>query len=98
MYYIIQENIFKEKNFNLLIDVLDRHKMDYEIVKWRPFADDIEFKTDRKDVFCFGSVNLTKATTKYNWHPGVYFNDGHDMEVYFSHYGTNMLNRSEERR
>lgn len=92
MYYIIQENIFKERNFNLLINVLDRHKMDYEIVKWRPFAEEIEFKTDRKDVFCFGCVNLTKVAHKYNWKPGVYFNDGHDMEVYFRHYGEHMLN------
>lgn len=30
MYYIIQENIFKERNFNILIDLFGRHKMDYD--------------------------------------------------------------------
>lgn len=92
MYYIVQENIFKERNFNVLIDILERHKLSYEIVKWKPFAEDIDFITDRKDVFCFGCVNLTRAATKYGWSPGVYFNEGHDMEVYMSHYEDHMLN------
>lgn len=92
MYYLVQENIFREGNFVNLIECLDRNKIEYEIIKWIPFSEDIKFDTDRKDVFIFGCVNMTKVAHKYNWVPGVYFNDKHDMENYFYKYGDHMLN------
>lgn len=92
MYYVIQENIFKETNFNVLVDIMERHKLEYEIIKWRPFSESIELLTDRKDIVCFGSVSLTKMAQKYNWKPGVFFNDAHDMETYMKAYGDYMLN------
>lgn len=92
MYYVVQENLFKETNFNILIDILERHNLEYEIIKWRPFADNIELLTDRKDIVCFGGVSLTKMAIKYDWKPGVFFNDLHDMETYMKAYGNYMLN------
>lgn len=92
MYYIVQENIFKEHHFDLLISTLEKAGLEYEIVKWRPFADDIEFKTNRTDVFCFGSVSMAKAAFKYNWTPGVFYDDSQDMELYLNKYGDYMLN------
>ena len=92
MYYVIQENLFKETNFNILIDILERHKLEYEVIKWRPFADEIELQTDRKDIVCFGGVSLIKMAMKYGWQPGVFFNEFHDMEVYMKAYGDHMLN------
>lgn len=92
MHYLIQENLFKETHFHVLIDILDRHKMSYEIIKFRPFSEDVEHHTVRKDIFVFGSVSLTNACKKYNWDPGVMYNDNHDMEVYMQKYGKHMLN------
>ena len=54
MYYIVQENVFKEENFYNLINTLERLELEYEIVKLLPFVDEFEFKTNRKDIFPFG--------------------------------------------
>jgi ATP-grasp domain, R2K clade family 3 len=93
MYYIIQENLFKEKHYQLLIDAMERYGLEYEIVKFRPFVHDIEFTTQRKDIFCFGAVAMAAAAKKYNWNPGSMLNDNHDFNVYDNQYGAeNMLN------
>src|ERR1035441_4280949 len=70
MYYIVQENVFREENYENLIISLDRLELDYEIVKLIPFVDDFEFNTDRKDVFPFGAVKMSRISKKYGWYPG----------------------------
>jgi hypothetical protein len=100
MYYLIQENLFKETHFHVLIDLLNRHKLEYKIVRFVPFLgvmyeehEDVEVTMDRKDVFLFGSTNMTKAGDKYGFDPGVIYNpDTHDMRVYMAKYGSHMLN------
>lgn len=92
MFYVIQENVFKETHYNLLIECLDKFKFDFEIVKFRPFCHDIEHTTTRKDVWCFGSVSMSKAAKKYGWKPGSMYNKNHDFEIYAKHYGEHMLN------
>lgn len=92
MYYVIQENLFREYHFRTLIEHLERSKLSYEVVPFRPFTDELQVKSDRKDVWFFGSVNGTKVAEKYGWKPGVMYNDNHDLEVYGKYYGDNMLN------
>lgn len=92
MYYIIQENLFKEFHFNTLTGYLKRYNLDYEVIKFRPFTEELEFETDRKDVWFFGSVNGAKVAERYNWNPGTLYNDSHDFEAYGTAYGKNMLN------
>lgn len=64
----------------------------YEIVKVLPFIDEFEFKTDRKDIFCFGSVKMSRVAKKYNWFPGSLLNDNHNYNVYSKYYKDNLLN------
>lgn len=92
MYYVIQENTFREENYNVLIETLDRFELPYEIVKVRPFLEDFEFITDRKDIFCFGSVKMSRLAKKYNWFPGSLLNENHDYRVYSNFYKENLLN------
>ena len=75
MYYIVQENVFKEENYDNLIIALDRFNFDYEIVDLLPFVEDFEFKTDRKDVFPFGAVKMSRISRKYGWYPGSQLNE-----------------------
>ena len=56
MYYVIQENLFREHHFHTLIDHLKRYKLDYELVAYRPFVHNVEVKTDRKDVWFLGQL------------------------------------------
>lgn len=92
MFHLIQENVFKEHHHDILLEIVAKNKIDYEIVRYMPFTHDIEFTTVRKDVWCWGSVNLSKVAHKYGWYPGVMYNANHDFEVYAPHYGENMLN------
>ena len=92
MYYVIQENTFREENYNVLVETLDRYELPYEIVKVRPFIEDFEYKTDRKDVFCFGSVKMSRLAKKYGWYPGSLLNKNHDYRVYSKYYKENLLN------
>ena len=41
MHYIIQENVFKEHNYDLLIKTIDKLDLDYTIVRIFPFVDKI---------------------------------------------------------
>lgn len=92
MYYLVQENTFSEENYDVLINTLERYELPYEIVKVRPFLEDFEFKTNRKDVFCFGSVKMSRLGKKYGWYPGSLLNENHDYRVYSKYYKENLLN------
>ena len=41
MFYVIQENVFKEEHYDMLIELINRHKFEYDIVKYRPFLNEI---------------------------------------------------------
>lgn len=92
MYYIIQENLFKEYHYKTLVEYLNRYRLEHETIPFRPFTDELVFKTDRKDVFFFGSVNGAAVARKYNWVPGTLYNDSHDFEAYGPKYSKFMLN------
>lgn len=92
MYYVIQENLFQEYNYKNLIVYLDKHNLSYETVRYRPFTNELNVKTDRKDVFLFGSINAGKVAEAYGWNPGHLINDNFDFEMYMEKYKDNMLN------
>lgn len=103
MYYIIQESLFREYGFKALLGHLERLKMmqqfpypatiDYEIVRYVPFSGELNVKTDRKDVFFFGSSTAGMvAKEKYNWTPGHFINENFTMEKYLPAFGQHMLN------
>lgn len=93
MYYVIQENLFKEYHFNTLLAFLKRYNLEYEIVRYTPFVHEVDIKTDRKDVWFFGSVNAAMILGKNkDWKPGIMYNENHDFEVYKEKYGEHLLN------
>lgn len=92
MYYVIQQDLFKEYNFKHLIEYLTRYGLEYELVKFRPFGGDLNVKTKRKDIWFFGSVSATRSIEQMAWNPGSLYNDSHDFEAYGYKYGKHMLN------
>ena len=92
MYYIVQENVFKEINYDMILHSLERLGLDYEIVKVLPFTDEMEFKTDRKDVFVFGALKMARIAGMQDWKPGSLMNENHDYQVYKEYYRENLLN------
>lgn len=92
MFYLIQENIFRQENEQKILETLEKLGLEYETVDCLPFVDDLKYQTERKDVFCFGSVKMAHIATKENFVPGSYFGGNHDFEIYSKHYGKHLLN------
>lgn len=92
MYYIVQENTFREENYDNLIFALDRLQLPYEIVKVLPFVEEFEFETEEENIFVFGSLKLARLSRKLNWFPGSFMSETHDFEVYKDYYKENLLN------
>lgn len=91
MYYVIQENLFREYGFKALKEHLERYRLGYEIVRFVPFSNELNVKTDRKDVFFFGSINGGKIGESYGWNPGHLINENFTFEKYLPMYGENLL-------
>ncbi len=91
MYYIIQENVFREIHYDYIFEALERLGLAYEVVRLNGTAD-FPFQTDRKDVFCFGSIRLANLAKKYAWQPGSLLNNQHDYTVYAHYWKENLLN------
>lgn len=92
MHYIVQENVFKEENYNNLIKALDRFNLSYEIVKVLPFIETIDFKYKGLDVFPFGSLKMARISQNLGWYPGSQMNENHDYLVYKDYYKEELLN------
>ncbi len=91
MYYIIQENVFRDIHYSLVLKAIQRLQLDYEIVSLNN-TDSFNFKTSRKDVFCFGSIKLARLAKTNSWLPGSLMNKNHDYTVYSQFWEENMLN------
>lgn len=89
MLYLVQENVFREENYDKIFKSLDRLGLDYTIVS---VEDEISFSSDRKDIFVFGSVRMARLATEYRWYPGSFYGNNHDYEVYSKFYKENLLN------
>lgn len=92
MIYLIQENTFRERNYEQIIHALERLGLEWEECKYIPFVHEVQFKTDRKDVWCFGAYSMTETAVKYGFKPGCMANENHDFEVYGPKYEKHMLN------
>ena len=92
MFYVIQENLFREHHFTTLTNHLYRHGLEYEIVKYIPFVQKLPVLTTRKDVWFFGSINGGKVSEPYGWNPGIIFNENFNFDVYLKQYGDYLLN------
>lgn len=92
MKYIVQENVFRHENYNIIFETLDKLGLEYEVVKFKEDGSiDVETKEDEK-VFVFGSIRMARLSAEKNWYPGSFFGNHHDFNVYGKHYGVNMLN------
>lgn len=91
MFYVVQKNLFKEENYNLIFEALNRLELEYEVVEFNSNGD-VEVLTDRTDIFVFGSVRLARISTSKGWEPSSYYGGNHDFSIYSDKYGDNLLN------
>ena len=92
MFYLIEQSVFREVNEMTLMNSLDKLGLDYEVIQCPPFTTELAFNTQRKDVFCFGSVKMARLAARESFKPGSFYGGAHDFEVYRQYYKDNLLN------
>lgn len=94
MHWILQENLFRESEWENLVGVLDRFAIPYSVHKVIPFIGELVPAPEpkHKNVVCFGSYSMRHSAKKFGWTPGVFdLFDKNFLEQRF-HWGEMMLN------
>lgn len=93
MYFLVQANVYLDPDHYKIFDALEELNIDYNVINIPPTAKKIDFNTDRKDVFVYGSVTIARlAKQNTDWFPGSFYGGNHLYEVYSKYYGENLLN------
>lgn len=93
MYFLVQANVYLDPDHYKIFDALEELNIDYHVINIPPNSEKIDFETDRKDVFVYGSVTIARlAKQNTDWFPGSFYGGNHLYEVYSKYYGENLLN------
>ncbi|MFK7972839.1 MAG: ATP-grasp domain-containing protein [Bacteroidia bacterium] len=92
MYYLIQKNVFQDPRYDRIFEVMEELGLEYESVEFKPRSIEFDMKTDRKDIFVYGSVKLAKVTADFDWTPGSFYGHNHEFEHYAKGYGEHTIN------
>lgn len=94
MHWILQENLFKESEWNNLVSMLERFEIPYSVHKVIPFVGELvpEPKPEHEHVVCFGSYSMRHSAKKFGWTPGVFDLYHENFLVQKKHWGEMMLN------
>lgn len=92
MYYLIQKNVFADPRYNEIFRVLETLDLPYEIVTLIPNRNELNYKTNRKDVFVYGSVKLARMTRDFDWRPGSFYGNNHEFDKYSLGFKEHLIN------
>jgi hypothetical protein len=94
MHWILQNNLFKESEWDNLVGTLERFKIPYSVHKVIPFIGELvpEPQPLQSKVICFGSYSMRHSARKFGWNPGVYDLFDQNFNVQKQHWGDLMLN------
>lgn len=94
MFWVVQDNLFKEKGYETLIRALEKRKLDYSIVKIVPFVGKITPDINPENpVIAIGAYSLWKEAKRKRWKPGVFVNENFVYPKLVKNYGDNLLNK-----
>lgn len=94
MHWILQENLFKETEWENLIATLRGFDIPFSTHKVIPFIGELVPAPEPKHehVICFGSYSMRHSAKKFNWTPGVFDLFNVNFNVQLQHWGDLMLN------
>lgn len=92
MLYVVQENVFREQNYDKIFHALEKLKLPYEVIKVEKDGNLSDIESDRKDIFVFGSIRAARLSTQLGWLPGSLYGNNHDYMIYSKFYKDNLLN------
>lgn len=97
MYFLIQSNIYADPDHDRIFEVLEELQYPYEKIHLEKDAHTITIKSDRKDVFVYGSVRLARLAKKNtHWKPGSFYGGNHLFKNFAPHYQEHLLNHGVE--
>lgn len=89
--WVIQENLNDDDI--VLLPVMKRLGIKYELIKIIPFSDNIPDVDYDGPIIVRGSTTTLRNTEKKNWSPGVWHNDNFKPSVYRDNYRNHFLNK-----
>lgn len=94
MHWILQENLFKETEWDNLVGTLERFNIPFSVHKVIPFIGELVPPPDVKhsNVVCFGSYSMRHVAKEHGWTPGVFDLFDANFTVQMQHWGELMLN------
>lgn len=94
MHWILQNNLFNEDAYQVLLETLQKFEISHSIHKVVPFVGELhpEPELGHQNVICMGSYSLRHAARKAGWTPGVFDLEPFDFTVQLEKWGTHMLN------
>jgi hypothetical protein len=94
MHWILQENLFRENEWDNLVGALTRFNIPFSVHKVIPFIGELVPQPEplQPNVVCFGSYSMRHSAKKFGWTPGVFdlFHQNFVLQKY--HWGELMLN------
>lgn len=94
MHWILQENMFRENEWDNLVSTLERFDIPYSVHKVIPCIGELvpEARPQHPYVVCFGSYSMRHLAKKMGWTPGVFDLFDQNFAVQRQHWGRMMLN------
>ena len=94
MHWILQDNLFNEEAYQVLLQTLKRFGASHSIHKVVPFVGELfpAYTGETKNVLPMGSYSLRHISKKEGWNPGVFDLEPFDFTVQKKHWGMKMLN------
>lgn len=94
MHWILQDNLFSEREWTTLVAVLERLALPYSVHKVIPFIGELtpsaEPQADK--VICIGSYSMRHSAKTFGWTPGVYDLEPFNFVLQREAWGRAMLN------
>lgn len=94
MYWIIEENMFKEPFYDKLFPFLDRMNIPYETNRVIPFSGEFlkEPQPTQDKVIVIGSYSMTEEAIRRKYNPGAFTNENYDYRVWSKKWKHYVLN------
>ncbi len=94
MHWILQDNLFQEKAYQDLLNILERFQISHSIHKVIPFIGELMPypSLDTNNVICMGSYSLRHFAKKMGWKPSVFDLEPYHFLIQQKHWNQFMMN------
>ncbi len=96
MLWVIQQNLFNEREYDQFVRTIDLSGLDWMPVTVIPFSHEVTPAAPPGRKIAYGSTTLMKVTIDEGWDPGCYFNDQFTQSAMVAGLGGACLNADME--